>query len=136
MQWAVSVSALKDLLTVRPVVTTLQKRADFVRIANKGSKAAALGLVLQVGEAQTEDTRVGYTVTKKLGGAVIRNRIKRRLRAAAREIMPVCAAHKDYVIIGRKAALHRPFDGLIKDLKYTLHTTDSYQKQDNNECAT
>lgn len=117
------------------MVTTLKKRADFVRIANKGSKAAALGLVLQVGEAETADIRIGYTVTKKLGGAVIRNRIKRRLRAAAREVIPTCAAPKDYVLIGRKAALHRPFEGLVKDLKYTLHTTGSYQKQDANTCA-
>lgn len=65
--------------------------------------------------------RVGYTVTKKLGGAVTRNRIKRRLRAAAREVVPGHAAPgHDYVLIARPSAADRPWEALLDDLRAAL----------------
>ncbi len=64
---------------------------------------------------------VGFTATKKLGGAVVRNRIKRRLRAAVDTVMPDAAhAGHDYVLIGRKAALNAPFEKICKDLQWAL----------------
>jgi len=88
----------------------LKQRGDFVRLNRRGKRAAAVGLVLQVDTipasvADHDDgpqMRVGFTATKKLGSAVIRNRVKRRLRALADEILPLLAKPgHDFVLIGR-----------------------------------
>ena len=70
----------------------------------------------------TKDTvRIGFTVTKKVGHAVRRNRAKRRLREVARAVLPLYgAAGTDYVLIGRDGTLTRPFSDLIADLKIAL----------------
>jgi len=61
--------------------------------------------------------RVGFTVTKKIGGAVVRNRMKRRLRALAREIMPLKGVSgADHVIIGRAKGIERDFGSLREEL--------------------
>lgn len=107
-------------------VSRLLKRADFLRLA-RGRKWAATGLVLQMVQTppenagQPEEVRAGFTVTKKVGNAVIRNRAKRRLREAARAVLPLYGAPGcDYVLIGREATLTRPFASLIEDLKQAL----------------
>lgn len=105
-------------------VLRLKKRADFVRAA-RGARAAAPGLVLQCRPspetAEPDAVRVGFTATKKLGGAVVRNRVKRRLRAAAARVMPERAQPgHDYVLIGRSGTAARPFKLLIEDLKGAL----------------
>jgi len=107
-------------------VSRLVKRADFLRL-NRSRKWAAPGLVLQMAETpdlsppQASGLRVGFTVTKKVGIAVVRNRAKRRLREAARAVLPLyaCPGH-DYVLIGREATLTRPFASLVEDLKQAL----------------
>ena len=65
--------------------------------------------------------RVGFTVTKKIGGAVVRNRMKRRFRALAREIMPEKGfAGADHVIIGRSNGVERDFAQLRGELAGAL----------------
>jgi ribonuclease P protein component len=65
--------------------------------------------------------RIGFTVSKKVGNAVERNRAKRRLRAAAAQILPDLAAPGlDYVLIGRRETLARPYSLLLKDLETAL----------------
>jgi len=65
--------------------------------------------------------RVGFTVTKKVGGAVIRNRMKRRFRALAREVVPVKGiAGADHVMIGRAKGIERDFALLRNDLANAL----------------
>ncbi len=105
----------------------LRKRSQFLKVAAARNSWAAPGLVLQARRvdagvlAGNGDFRVGFTATRRLGGAVARNRAKRRLREVARKVMPVLAAPcHDYVIIGRPATLHRSFDLLERDLKTAL----------------
>ena len=112
---------------------TLKKRSQFLRVAEGRRKWVTPGFVLQIlvrdldAETGEDDrsTRVGFTVTKKVGNAVVRNRVKRRLRAAVAEIVPGYApAGNDYVLIGREKALERPYRSLLSDLKWALRKLD------------
>jgi ribonuclease P protein component len=65
--------------------------------------------------------RVGYTVSKKVGNAVVRNRMKRRFRALAREILPQAGiTGADHIMIGRQSGIERPFAQLREDLGQAL----------------
>ncbi|MEQ8355769.1 MAG: ribonuclease P protein component [Kiloniellaceae bacterium] len=76
-------------------------------------------------EAEEPEVRVGFTVTKKVGNAVVRNRVKRRLRAAAAEVFPLCGrAGTDYVVIGRLGTLTRAYDALKADLEQAVTKLD------------
>ncbi len=100
----------------------IKKRSDFLamRGAEKAHAPSFLMLVRDNPENQSM-SRLGLTVTKKLGGAVVRNRIRRRLRAAAREVFPDhAAAGRDYVLIARMAAYDRNFNALLDDMKRAL----------------
>jgi ribonuclease P protein component len=67
---------------------------------------------------ERDTVRIGYTVTKKIGGAVVRNRLKRRLRAAAADVVPASApAGSDVVLIGRQGGLTAEFTALKRDLE-------------------
>jgi ribonuclease P protein component len=102
-------------------VERLRKRADFLGVAT-GARAPAAAFVLQTrARADTGPPRVGFTVSKKVGNAVERNRVRRRLR----EIVRLSDAARlrpgnDYVLIGRRAALNVPFARLIEDFCQAL----------------
>ncbi len=101
---------------------TLKKRADFLKLRHGAKSGATAFLVVRrFREDACDDVRVGFTVTKKLGGAVVRNHIRRRLRAAAREIFPGNAqAGADYVVIARRAADSRNYTALLDEMKRVL----------------
>jgi ribonuclease P protein component len=101
----------------------LKRRAAFKAVAG-GRRVNRPGFVLQAltvsGEAGVKPgrpPRFGFTITRKIGNAVVRNRIRRRLREAVRL---AAAGHAepatDYVLVGRRAALTLPFDRLVTDL--------------------
>src|SRR5919112_324769 len=101
---------------------TLTKRADFLA-ANRGRRAPMPGFVLLVRDRQDADPaiRLGITVTKKIGGAVVRNRMKRRFRSLARDILPEKGlAGADHVLIGRQAGIERDFALLRSELESAL----------------
>jgi ribonuclease P protein component len=97
-------------------LVTIKKRADFLA-ANSGLRASTPGFILLVRDRKDGDRqmRVGFTVTKKIGGAVVRNRMKRRFRALAREVVPAKGfAGADHVMIGRADGIERDF-GLLRN---------------------
>ena len=100
----------------------LKRRPEFLRIAAAGRKAAATGLVLQA--LRRDDggsARLGFTVTKKIGNAVVRNRTRRRLKEAARLVLAQGGlAGMDLVLIGREATRKRAFAALQEDLRRAL----------------
>ena len=105
-----------------PPLARLKRRAEFLRVAAKGRKVATHGLVLQVlSRVDNQPARVGFTVTKKIGGAVVRNRTRRRLKEAARLEFSNCPiSGVDLVLIGREATRGRPFAELRDDLRRAL----------------
>ena len=111
----------------------LKRRREFLLVAAQGRKWVAPGLILQANphraaaatpgsiDSATPALRVGFTVSRKVGNAVVRNRVRRRLRAAAEMVMPVLARQDcDYVVIGRRQSLKRSFPALVQDLEQAI----------------
>ncbi len=121
------------------MIGRLKRRAEFLQVAAANRKWVAPGLILQVRrqpspESNSDDApraarsegarapvRVGFTVSRKVGNAVNRNRMKRRFRALAREVLPE-RGHpgSDHVMIGRSGGIERDFALLRDDLAKAL----------------
>lgn len=93
----------------------LSQRHQFVSAA-RGQRAGRSVFSLQALGVDSEIPGVGITVTKKVGTATERNRVKRRLRAAIKACAQDFKARHDYVLVGRREALHAPFATLTTDL--------------------
>ena len=106
----------------RPAPGRLKRRAEFLRVAGKGRKTPSSGLVLQALDRGDDGAaRLGFTVTKKVGNAVVRNRTRRRLREAARAVLRTADIRGvDLVLIGRDSTRGREFRLLIEDFRRAL----------------
>lgn len=115
-------------------LVTLKKRAEFLRLRG-GARCATPSFVLETRPREAIEgkaakapalapipavARFGFTVTKQMGGAVERNRIKRRLKAIAADLASRAHPNHDYVVIARKQALDMPFEALRKDFERAL----------------
>jgi len=104
----------------------LKRRPEFLRVAASRRKWVAPGLILQAYErkpadACTEGLRLGLTASRRVGGAVERNRARRRLREAARLVLlGEAAVGYDLVLVARAETLRRPFAALVEDLRTAL----------------
>jgi ribonuclease P protein component len=125
-----------------PAIGRLKTRPEFLKVAATGARWVTPGLVLQarrrpasMGPASTdtdkdkdtgkdsvaERVRVGFTVSRKVGNAIRRNRARRRLRAVVAEVLPEHGrAGCDYVLIGRAGTLDRRYADLVEDLRTAL----------------
>jgi len=93
----------------------LKHRAQFLQAA-RGLKSVRRGFVLQAIECDDAEPGIGFTVTKRVGNSPERNRIKRRLRALSDNLAQKFQPNFNYVLIGRREALHEPFSLLEKGL--------------------
>ncbi|HKO09972.1 MAG TPA: ribonuclease P protein component [Alphaproteobacteria bacterium] len=107
----------------------LTRRPEFLRVAASRQRWVAPGLILQAYKRRPADpakgpadaVRLGLTASRKVGGAVERNRARRRLREAARLLLPAGAEPGyDLVLVARAATLRRPFAALVEDLRTAL----------------
>ena len=108
----------------------LKMRADFLRVAAERRRAVRPGVMLQAAPQPAESgggaaMRVGFTASRKVGNAVARNRAKRRLRAAAAEVLLRRGRPGvDYVLIARAETGERPYAELVGDLESALRQID------------
>ena len=102
------------------MIRTLTKRADFLA-ANSGTRNARAGFVLLTRPNGGQGMRFGITVTKKIGNAVVRNRMKRRFRELLRAALPTQGlADHDHVLIGRAGGIERDFHRMADELAQAL----------------
>jgi ribonuclease P protein component len=111
----------------RQTIGSLKKRADFLRVQGNGDKWVTKSFIIRKmiqpsGILATPDIRFGLTITKKqFKNATDRNRVKRRLRSIASNLLPqIGDKNTDYVFIGRKETMDRDFTDLEKDLKWAI----------------
>lgn len=99
----------------------LRKRADFLRAA-RGIRRVVGAVTLETCPSpETGDPRIGITASRKIGNAVARNRAKRRLRAAASQLLPLLGREgHDYVLVARGTIAARPWPGLLDDITAAL----------------
>ncbi|WP_175869162.1 ribonuclease P protein component [Bartonella gabonensis] len=114
----------------------IRKRADFLAVRTGERRRGPLFLLEVKSREQTTESksslvaRVGFTVTRKSGNAVKRNRIKRRLREAVRVgVTPHMEAGTDYVIVAYRDALHAPFTSLINELNRRINPQTKHQQR-------
>ncbi len=102
----------------------LKRRAGFLRVAGSRRKWVAPGLILQAAPHADDaavGAQVGFTASRKVGIAVVRNRARRRLKAAVAATMPLHAAPgHDYVLVARAETVRRPYADLLGDLETGL----------------
>lgn len=115
--------------TVTNSLNRIKNRADYLRIREKGATSVMPGLVLLAAcsssHAKNIGPRIGYTVSKKVGNAVQRNRARRRLKSIASDILLKEGSKSlDYVLIGRSATLTRAYDLLAQDFRRALKKID------------
>jgi ribonuclease P protein component len=136
----------------------LKRRSEFLRVAGARCKAVTPGLILQAmqrspaapskaataavasgteatgraardGDPSEQAARIGFTASRKVGNAVVRNRARRRLRAVAAEVLPLHAAPgHDYVLIARGETVVRPYPLLVEDLKKALRRVSAFRE--------
>jgi ribonuclease P protein component len=128
-----------------PTIGRLKTRPEFLEVAAARCKWVAPGLILQVLQRRSsgqspditaqsgEGLRVGFTVSRKVGNAVKRNRARRRLRAVVAEVMPEQGRPgHDYVVIGRGSTLTRGFEDLKSDLRVAIERASVNRSSDRN----
>lgn len=104
-------------------ISALTGRANFVRMNTSASRFVVSNFIMQMEAAPQladDEIKIGYTVTKKMGGAVVRNRIKRRLREAVREAGAHAKPQRNYVLIARKREEECDFSELVRELGFAF----------------
>ena len=102
---------------------TLKKRSQFVRVARKGDRCFSTVCSIQFLKAQEEEgVRIGFTATKRLGNAVIRNFAKRRMRSYVLDLLKKnVLTQGDYVLIAQKDILDLPYDQVSEQITHSFH---------------
>ena len=100
----------------------LKRRVDFLAVAGGARMTSPAFVVQQRTREDDGPVRIGFTVSKKVGTATERNRVRRRLRELVKQVGALSMRpHSDYVLVGRRNALTRDFNIMLDDLRSALH---------------
>lgn len=127
-------------------ILSIKKSAEFKKISQKNQRFYSKSLILlsvptpeiyfqdsTKGKNAQDFCRVGYTVSKTVGNAVIRNKAKRRLREAFKKLVPSYAKNRyDYILIARKEIAGFDYDKIFADLKFCFKNIHQTKFQNNN----
>jgi ribonuclease P protein component len=105
----------------------LKRRREFLNVAASRRRFATPSMIVQYLPLTSAAPRVGFTVSKRVGNAVTRNRARRRLREAALRVFPAHATPADYVLVGRTETVSRKFADIITDLETALHLLGAWK---------
>lgn len=108
---------------------TLKENWEFRRLYQHGRSAVAPAMVVYCRRGKTGGSRLGITVSTKLGKAVVRNRIKRRLREVYRLSLPHLKPGYDVVLVGRSRALDLPFSRLLETFQKSCKKLGIWEEQ-------
>ena len=117
-------------------ILVLKKRKDFVRVAKGVSKVTKTAILQAAPSLSTYITppKIGYTTTKKIGKANVRNKARRRMRAVIREILPIYGLDNvEYVLIGRHNTHYCPYKELHSDIKWAIKKVNLMLTSDEKE---
>lgn len=109
-------------------VERLKRRREFLNVAASRRRFVTPSMIVQFLPHDSVAPRVGFTVSKRVGNAVTRNRARRRLREAAARIIPAHAVPADYVLVGRADAVTRKFPQLMADLETALRKLGAWKE--------
>lgn len=104
----------------------LRKRSDFLRVQNHGKRFKDNAMLLLIDRGVETKTRVGYTISRKVGNAVVRNRVRRRMREVIRNHRDVLNPGYDHVIIAFPRAARLTFANLQEELLCLLNKAHAW----------
>ena len=115
-------------------VDRMVKRSQYLRVARARKYVASKGLILQFENKDPNEGgnrhRVGFTVSKKVGNAVVRNRARRRLKSVVNDVLTSSEERPlDLVLIGRVSTLKRSYDELLGDVRFALKSARTRQEK-------
>jgi ribonuclease P protein component len=105
----------------------LKRRREFLNVAGSRRRFVTPSMIVQFLPQMSAAPRVGFTVSKRVGNAVTRNRARRRLREAALRVFPHHAAAADYVLVGRAETVSREFADIVSDLETALRRLGAWK---------
>jgi len=105
----------------------LKRRREFLNVAASRRRFVTPSMILQHLPQESTAPRVGFTVSKRVGNAVTRNRARRRLREAALRVFPAHATPADYVLVGRAETVSRSFADIVTDLETALRRLGAWK---------
>ena len=108
------------VLKLKPI-KTLKTKSQFDKVFNKSARFAVPAFVIFIAKTEEAGCLVGYSVSKKVGNAVVRNKVKRRFKEAFKRAVSQTKIEGDnFIIIARKTAIERDFETLIKDFCFAI----------------
>jgi ribonuclease P protein component len=109
---------------------SLKRNKEFRHVYRAGQSVGSRLMVLIYTKNDKDKLHVGFTVSKKIGNSVVRNRVKRRLRESFRPMIPDVKSGYNIILIAREPVVHEEFENIKKTMRYLLRKADLLKRED------